>query len=451
MPHARDMSVTKPLLLLAVSTSLTAAQTAPTISLSAGFSDDAVLQRSSQTGAKLYGFVAANAPVSVKVSASAGTSAYTVAATVAPWVNNSGCMPMQLPNKTMAGCSDPRTPTPPTHGQFTWTAQLKPQPRPGGDYTITISTAGPNGTLTLQRITYGDVYYCSGQSNMALETYYTFSADTLKKEIASGKFSGLRHFMYGSMGNHFEALAPQYVTSWNSLSAQPNCIENVCDEGFKWFNVTYSASKPSSFPAGPNDRKHSMFAQFSSTCMYFGAELIDARAAQGLEPVPIGLIQSAIGGSQIESWMDNETLAECKNQSLTGGAVPEDRGRLYYGMTAPFVNYSVAGWVWYQGENNCGGIMGNSKDGTGYGCSLTAMINSWRRVWTGSATEKASRLFGIATLAAGGSEGAGQHMAGMRWSQTANYGSWPNPAMPNVFGAQVYDLGEQCQVCLLLT
>ena len=80
--------------------------------------------------------------------------------------------------------------------------------------------------------------------------------------------------------------------------------------------------------------------------MYFGAELIDARESQGLESVPIGLIQSAIGGSQIEAWMSNETLAKCKEQSLTGGAVPECAGRLYYGMTAPFANFSVAGWLW---------------------------------------------------------------------------------------------------------
>ena len=46
--------------------------------------------------------------------------------------------------------------------------------------------------------------------------------------------------------------------------------------------------------------------------------------------------------------MDNQTRTLCKNQSLTGGAVPQDNGRLYYGMTAPFVNYSVAGWLWYQ-------------------------------------------------------------------------------------------------------
>ena len=44
--------------------------------------------------------------------------------------------------------------------------------------------------------------------------------------------------------------------------------------------------------------------------MYFGVELIAARVARGVDgDVPVGLIQSAIGGSQIESWMDNRTLA----------------------------------------------------------------------------------------------------------------------------------------------
>lgn len=82
--------------------------------------------------------------------------------------------------------------------------------------------------------------------------------------------------------------------------------------------------------------------------------------------------------------------------------------------------------------------MGNSADGTGYACSLPAMVNSWRQVWRAPK----DALFSIATLAAGGSEGAGQHMAVMRWSQTANCGYCPNPALPNSFGAQVYDLSD---------
>lgn len=82
--------------------------------------------------------------------------------------------------------------------------------------------------------------------------------------------------------------------------------------------------------------------------------------------------------------------------------------------------------------------MGNSAKGTGYGCELPAMVEFWRSIWRA----KSDALFGVATLAAGGSEGNGQHMAGMRWSETSNFGTLPSPAMPNSFVAQVYDLGD---------
>jgi hypothetical protein len=76
--------------------------------------------------------------------------------------------------------------------------------------------------------------------------------------------------------------------------------------------------------------------------MYFGAELIAAREAKGVDAdIPIGLIQSAIGGSQIESWMSNETLLACKNESLSGGAVPQDSGALYYGMHASILGFGL--------------------------------------------------------------------------------------------------------------
>jgi hypothetical protein len=59
--------------------------------------------------------------------------------------------------------------------------------------------------------------------------------------------------------------------------------------------------------------------------------------------------------------------------------------------------------------------------------------------------------FGVATLAAGGSEGNSEHMAAMRWAQQANLGHWP-PAgegttpLPHSFGAQLYDLGDPWHV-----
>ena len=88
---------------------------------------------------------------------------------------------------------------------------------------------------------------------MALETFYTFSADTLKSQIQSGKYSELRHFMYGSMSNHFEALAPQWVTAWNSQLADPK---------FTWHKVSESAALPSLIPA-PSPHQHASHSAFA--------------------------------------------------------------------------------------------------------------------------------------------------------------------------------------------
>jgi hypothetical protein len=292
---------------------------------SAGFSNDAILQRSDTKGAAIYGFANSTGPITVKVDGKTkelATVSYTVQAETYAWKG--------------AGVY-PDTSDPPVHGTTVWKATLKPASA-GGDYSITVTQSAAE-TATIARVSFGDVWFCSGQSNMALETFYTFSADALKAEIAGGKYKNLRHFMFGSMGDHYEALSPQWVTSQNSVTAGPE---------FVWHNVTSSAALPSM------DKKsgaHSAWAQFSSTCMYFGVELIAAREAEGIDAdVPVGLIQSAIGGSQIESWMDNHTLTTCTDESLAGGAIPANSGRLYYGMVAPFANYSVRGWLWYQGE-----------------------------------------------------------------------------------------------------
>ena len=65
------------------------------------------------------------------------------------------------------------------------------------------------------------------------------------------------------------------------------------------------------------------------------------------------------------------------------------------------------------------------------------MVDLWRKTWSKTpGTTDPLAPFGIVTLASGGSEG-GADIGGMRWSQTANYGVNPNPAMPATFVAQV--------------
>jgi hypothetical protein len=50
--------------------------------------------------------------------------------------------------------------------------------------------------------------------------------------------------------------------------------------------------------------------------------------------------------------------------------------------------------------------------------------------------------FGLVTLADGTDEKFGLNMRQFRWAQTANYGTAPNPAMPNTFVVDGYDLGD---------
>jgi sialate O-acetylesterase len=289
---------------------------ATNISFSSGFTDHMVLQRGAMSN--VYGFAPTAHPVMVRVlgvDAAGAKVSYVLAATVAP--------------QTAQGFY-PRG-APPVHGAFTWRVALRAAT--GGVYTITANDGSQNASLSDCVI--GDVYFCSGQSNMALETFYTFSADTLKAEVRAGKWRNIRHFMFGSMGGQYLATEPQWVSSLQTNDGDPLSTNS-------WHTLEVSAARPSLNNA---TGAHSAFAQFSATCMYFAVELV---RATGDTTTPIGVIQSAIGGSQIESWMDNTTLTECANESLTGGAVPEDSGRLFYGMVAPFVNTSVSGWLWYQ-------------------------------------------------------------------------------------------------------
>eukprot|EP00039_Didymoeca_costata_P005967 m.86252 g.86252 ORF g.86252 m.86252 type:complete len:759 (+) comp13049_c1_seq1:108-2384(+) len=306
-----------------------------------------------------------------------------------------------------------------------WKAVLAPMTA-GGSYTIEAKT--PNTVISISRVTYGDVFICSGQSNMALAINHTFSKPALDAKISSGIYHNIRIFQYGDMGTMYQEIEPAYVTTTGTL-------HEVIPTSGTWGNMTAATT-----PRTKGDPTFTLFNLFSATCFYFGQALTDERKEE--TPVPIGLIQTAIGGSQIEAWMPDSALAECKNESLnSNGQSPP--ARLFNGMIAPFVNYSVQGFLWYQGENNVGGDPGNSDNNTGYGCEMVSMIKSWRQFFSAEPGTTASDApFGLVSLAAGGSEGHDTNMAAFRWSQTGNYGELPNQAMPNTFLAHAYDMGD---------
>ena len=90
-----------------------------------------------------------------------------------------------------------------------------------------------------------------------------------------------------------------------------------------------------------------------------------------------------------------------------------------------------------------GGSPGSSLSSVGYGCMQPRMVAAWRDIWSAEeGTTDPTAPFGVVTIAPSGAEGAGNHLSAFRWAQTANYGVLPNPAMPNTFVAQAYDLDD---------
>ena len=183
---------------------------------------------------------------------------------------------------------------------------------------------------------------------MALATYFTFSADTVRDALAEGqKYQQLRLFRFGamSMNTTLASLQPRYATALQSFASDPLLGS--------WYNASQSTRANLTHSSrASNPGPVSVFDTFSATCLYFGLELVDAL---GSAAPPIGLIQSAVGGSTIEAWQSNETLAKCTERmvpraGLEPGKPPfpflqHQPTALYYGYVTPFVNMTVAGFL----------------------------------------------------------------------------------------------------------
>ncbi|HEY4107441.1 sialate O-acetylesterase [Puia sp.] len=203
-------------------------------------------------------------------------------------------------------------------------------PAAGGPYTITIK--GEN-TVVLDNILVGEVWVCSGQSNM--EMCGNWGLPDIKAELPTCNNPNLRFFR---------------IPRTTSTSPQDDCPG-------KWT------------PCDSNELK-----SFSAAAYFFGKKL-----NKDLN-VPIGLIEAAWGGTPAEVWTPEHMvtgdpvlrIAAEKLQPANGW--PYLPGYCYNGMIAPITPFRIAGAIWYQGE-------GNTANADTYSKIFTAMIASWRSAW----------------------------------------------------------------------
>ena len=220
-----------------------------------------------------------------------------------------------------------------------WTAYL-PAMKAGGPHTVTISGSS---VATLEDVLVGEVWLCSGQSNMEWSIRQSKNAD---EEIAAATDTKIRHIKL----RHTPAAEPQTV---------------VPSDGWK---VTSPETAPN----------------FTAVGYYFGRKL---RAELD---VPIGLIGSNWGGTRIEPWtppVGFQRVEALKNIADNLGEFPKKRGNgsvdhqsalaLYNGMIHPLLPYAIRGALWYQGESNNG-------EGMLYFEKMKALVQGWREVWNDS-------------------------------------------------------------------
>ena len=184
---------------------------------------------------------------------------------------------------------------------------------------------------------------------------------------------------------------------------------------------------------------YSLF-DMGALCWYFAQELVE----RGVK-TPIGIADTAIGGQRIEEFMNNHSYAgaiACPDAIGAKEVRTPWNGQLFAKQVMPFVDMTVKGWTWYQGENNMDNIKGNAALNIGYSCKQRELVKGWRGIWSEvSGTTEPNAPFGIVTLASSGSEG-GPNMGAMRLAQTAGYGVLPNPEIPHSFFAQAGDLED---------
>ncbi|WP_246849967.1 sialate O-acetylesterase [Rufibacter roseolus] len=199
-----------------------------------------------------------------------------------------------------------------------------------GPQTVTVK--GYN-TIVLEDVLLGEVWLCSGQSNM--EWSANAGIDNAEKHIAEANYPSIRFFQVG----HRTADAPQL------------------DVQGQWVVCTSETMK-----------------HFSAIGYFFGRELHHNLKA------PVGLINSSWGGTPAEVWLSasaistNPVLADAaaKRKEVEWG--PVQPAKAYNAMIAPLIPFRLAGALWYQGESNVDAP-------EVYAQMLPALIKNWRTEW----------------------------------------------------------------------
>lgn len=250
-----------------------------------------------------------------------------------------------------------------------WQAKL-PAMSAGGPYTLHVAASN---TFELTNVMFGEVWICSGQSNMEWPVRASKNSEA---EIAAADYPMIRLFNVPHKASGL--LMPDVEAEWHPTT--PETIENFSAVAYAFgrklyknlnvpiglINTSWGGTRiePWTPPVGFNSvpALESISKELQDTHARYRAELPKKMA-------------------QIEAW-----IAETRKALETGEAImpmPDNRHPLthyasptglYNGMVHPLVPFAMRGAIWYQGESNL-------RDRMLYHEKMKALINGWRAVW----------------------------------------------------------------------
>lgn len=212
-----------------------------------------------------------------------------------------------------------------------WKVTLAPLSTPGPHELV---VRGKTSAVTLRDVLVGEVWVCSGQSNMEWSVAVSANAP---EEAAAAHYPQIRMFT---------------VQKKVADLPQDDCAG------------AWAVCSPQSVP------------RFSAVGYFF------ARHLHRELGVPVGMINSSWGGTPADSWISRKALESVPSlrpllerwEKNPDKKNPWRPAALYNGMIAPLVPYALRGAIWYQGESNVGRAYQ-------YRLLMPLLIGDWRRAW----------------------------------------------------------------------
>lgn len=201
----------------------------------------------------------------------------------------------------------------------------------------TIHLSSSESNIKLDNILFGEVWVCSGQSNMRqpLRGYTGQPVFEGNKEIANSNNDKIRLFSIVEKGSPIPLDSLQNFKSWNRASPE-------------------------------------IAKDFSAIAYLYGKKL------QKILDVPVGLIMTSWGGTRIQPWMSQEAVAPFFDSNSTKIDTTEGFRKapsaIFNAMINPIISYTIKGVLWYQGESN-------RKEPELYQKLFPQMVNDWRNQW----------------------------------------------------------------------